>query len=271
MTTYGTGQLIKAAVEKNVQEIIIGIGGSATNDGGIGMAEALGFKFMDKQGRLIKPIGENLINIHCIDSNNKIDLKHIRIQVACDVKNYLCGANGAANVYGPQKGALPEDVQQLETGMLHYAGIVKRDLGIDLLQIEGGGAAGGLGAGCVCFLNARLISGIKMMMQISKAEHFIKNADIVITGEGRLDRQTLQGKVVAGVSTLARKFNKEVIAMCGSKEITSTEIEKLGLSAVIAIADNVTDIEVSMKNAFSLLYMASVRLGKQILSTYNNQ
>ncbi|GAC1424683.1 MAG: glycerate kinase [Flavisolibacter sp.] len=264
-TSYGTGQLIEDAVKKDAKTIIIGVGGSATCDGGMGMAAALGYQFLDKKEIPLQPIGKNLIQIDRISSIQKQDLGQIKFQVACDVKSYLTGPQGASYSYGPQKGATTIETEYLEKGMLHYARIVKRDLGVNLLSIQGGGAAGGLAAGCVCFLKAKLISGIETVMKISKAKKYFQKADLIITGEGKIDSQSLQGKVVAGVTALSRQCNKEVYAICGTRELTPRQVSSLGLKKVISLVDKSIPHEVSMANAFALLKEASLQLGKDIL------
>lgn len=261
-STFGTGELINVAIKSGVKQIIIGIGGSATNDGGIGMAAALGYKFLDKNAKELKPVGENLIHIHHIDFPRQIDHTNIEFQVACDVKNILYGNEGAAKVYAPQKGATAEIVNELEEGILNYTAVIKKDLGIDVSKIEGGGAAGGLGAGCVAFLQATLLCGIDLVMQFSNAEEHIKNAETVITGEGKVDEQTLQGKVVAGITSIAKKYNKPVIVFCGRNELSSKALKAFGITSVHTISDKTKTTEEAMKNAYSLLYNGSLKIGK---------
>lgn len=259
-STYGTGQLIKAAMESGAATIILGIGGSATTDGGIGMAAALGYCFLDTEKRALPPIGKNLIHIDTIDDTNAVDTKNIRFQVACDVKNPLYGKNGAAKIYGPQKGADEAMVDTLDKGLMNYATVVKKELGIDISIVEGGGAAGGLGAGCVAFLNADLISGAKLVMQYAGAEERIATADAVITGEGKIDGQTLEGKLVAGVARLGKKYNRNVIAVCGMNEAETTALEQLGIEKIFSIMDMANDSHLAMKEAVSFL----LRIGYQI-------
>ena len=176
-SSFGTGELIAHALNLGVSTITLGIGGSATNDCGIGMAAALGFRFRDEVGEEVKPIGSNLGRIKTIDFSNALKMDNVLVQVACDVTNPLTGEHGATNVYGPQKGATPQMLEELEVGTLSFAEVVKSDLGIDVLSIKGGGAAGGMGAGCVAFLDAELISGIELVLKLADVEKHTAEAD----------------------------------------------------------------------------------------------
>lgn len=285
-SNYGTGQLIKTAIDKSVEQIILGIGGSATNDGGIGMAAALGYSFIDENDNELSPIGGNLIHIkhiirltptprptrssgrvclHGEGNLTSVDIDKVHVQVACDVKNLLCGANGASRMYGPQKGADAQMVEQLEAGMMNYAEVVKKDLGVDVSKTEGGGAAGGLGAGCIAFLNAELINGIQLVMQYANVEEHIRNADLVITGEGKLDEQTLEGKLVAGIASLGKKYNKPVTVLCGSRSITDKQLQQLGVSA-FSIMDQTKNLQDAINNASSILTDIAFQLGSRLLT-----
>jgi glycerate 2-kinase len=263
-TTFGTGQLIKEAINKNVKEIIIGVGGSATNDGGIGMAAALGYKILDDNGNELSPVGKNLIRLKNIDSSNVKSHKHIRYIVACDVNNYLCGENGATKMFARQKGATDEMINELEEGMLNYIEVVKKDLGIDLSQIKGAGAAGGLAAGCVAFLNAEIISGADLILKYSNAEKYIQQADIIITGEGKLDKQTLEGKLVSQVCALAKKFDKKIFVVCGISEINDLDKEKLGTTNIFQLMGLVKNKNESVEKAPELLYKTSMYIASLI-------
>ncbi|MBS1932879.1 MAG: glycerate kinase [Bacteroidetes bacterium] len=260
-STYGTGQLIKTAVNSGAKEIIIGIGGSATNDGGIGMAAALGYKFLAKHGKELSPTGGNLIYIKNIDSSGFNEDMHIRYIVACDVKNMLCGENGATKMFAAQKGADAKMIEQLEEGMMHYAGIVKHDLGIDVSSIEGGGAAGGLGAGCVAFLGAEIISGIDLVLKYSNAEKYISDCDAVVTGEGKIDAQTLQGKLVDGVSSLGKKYGKKIIAVCGRSELSASALLEHGILECFELMKEGMSLEESIQQSQKLLFEASRKAG----------
>jgi glycerate kinase len=260
-STYGTGELVKKAIQRGAKELIVGVGGSATHDCGIGMAAALGWRFLDRNGVALKPIGENLLHIHTIDTTARLDLGHVTVKVACDVTNYLTGPQGAARVYGPQKGATPLMVEQLEEGMLHFAAVVKKQVGTDIKNIRGGGAAGGMGAGCVLFLNAAIISGAELIFQYSNAEAHIQKADMVITGEGRLDEQTLNGKLVAAVTKLCHKHQKPVIALCGIVDLPPERWQECGLSAAFSIVNKPMKLEEAMLNAAALLSESAFAVG----------
>jgi len=215
-TTYGTGELIRTAIEAGARRLIVGIGGSATTDGGAGAAQALGVRFLDRAGRVIlEPMsGGRLNDIARID---KAGMKNCpaTVLVACDVDNPLCGPRGAAAVYGPQKGATPEQVQRLDRGLAHLAELIERDLGKNVRDFPGAGAAGGLGAGLVAFLGAHLDRGIGLMMKAVRFAERIRGADLIITGEGRLDRQSMMGKVIAGVGRAGQAASVPVVALVG--------------------------------------------------------
>lgn len=218
-STYGTGELVSAALDEGARRIILGIGGSATNDGGTGCAQALGVRFLDVAGNTLPAglSGGSLGDIHAIDVTSRDRrLADCEIHVACDVDNPLCGPRGASVVYGPQKGATPDIVRQLDDGLAHLADIIQRYLGRDVRDMPGAGAAGGLGAGLVAFLDATLRPGIEIVIDAIGLDRRMAGADLVITGEGQLDAQSMMGKVVHGVGTVARRSNVPVIAICGS-------------------------------------------------------
>lgn len=231
-TTFGTGQLIKKAIEIGCKKIIIGIGGSATNDAGMGMAQALGVRFYDGSGKILGRGGKQLEFIKRIDiAGIEPLIKGVDISVACDVDNPLYGKNGAAFVYGPQKGADKSTVALLDRGLVNFASIVKKDLGKDISEIKGGGAAGGLGAGLVAFLDAKLLPGADLIINLTGLEKKIKSADLVITGEGAMDNQTYSGKSGYGVAKTAKKYGVPVIAINGSVDVDYSKLQKnkLGL------------------------------------------
>lgn len=215
-TTYGTGELVKACIDKGIKKIILGIGGSATNDGGAGFAQALGVRFLDKQGHELSPGGAALSQLHKIDISG-IDprLKNIDIEIACDVSNPLCGKKGASNVFGPQKGATPKMIKTLDDALYRYASILKDQLGKDIIDIPGAGAAGGLGAGLLAFTNARMKRGVDVIIEYTNLREIIKKADYVFTGEGGIDFQTQYGKTPYGVAEVAKAEDKKVIAIAG--------------------------------------------------------
>lgn len=215
-TTYGTGQLIKACLDHGVNKLLIGIGGSATNDGGSGAIQALGGKLMDKDGKELGFGGGELDKLHSIDITGfDPRLKDIAVEVACDVNNPLCGEQGASNVFGKQKGATAEMIEVLDNNLRHYAEVIHEQFGKDVLNESGAGAAGGLGAGLMAFFGGTLKKGIDMVIEYSKLEEKVKAADMVWTGEGSIDFQTQYGKTPVGVAKIAKKYNKPVVALAG--------------------------------------------------------
>jgi glycerate kinase len=235
-TTYGTGQLIRDALDKGCKKIIIGVGGSATNDGGIGMAAALGIKFLNKDNEQILLTGGGLSEFDHMDLAGKDSrLEECLIEVACDVDNPLYGKEGAAYVFAPQKGADEKMVELLDQNLKHYAGILSRDLGIQVQNIPGAGAAGGLGAGLLAFLNAKLLPGIQIILDTVGFDEMIKDADLIITGEGKIDGQSLRGKVPIGIAQRARKQKVPVMAIVGAIGNGIEEIYSNGIHAVFSI------------------------------------
>ena len=233
-TTYGTGELIKYAMEKGAKRFIIGIGGSATVDGGAGMAQALGAKLVDKRGKKIGFGGGSLSKLSKIDISSMDErIKACDFEVACDVDNPLCGTKGAAYVYGPQKGATKAQIPKLDGALSHFACIIRRDIGVKVENLAGAGAAGGLGAGLVAFLGAHLKSGIEMVINASDIERCIQDVDLVITGEGRIDGQTIFGKTPIGVAKLAKKYGKPVIGICGIVGEGYEKVYKNGIDVII--------------------------------------
>ncbi|PSW73817.1 glycerate kinase [Photobacterium sp. GB-50] len=235
-TSFGTGELILAALDKGVEHIIVGIGGSATNDGGIGMAQALGVRLQDENNNPICFGGGALARLHHIDISN-IDprLAQVKLEVACDVDNPLCGEKGASQVFGPQKGATPEMVVQLDSNLAHYAEIIKRDLGTDVKDMAGAGAAGGMGAALLGLFNAQLRPGIEIVMDAVNLADVLKDADLVITGEGRIDSQTIHGKTPIGVARTAKRFNKPVIGIAGCLSYDCDVVYEHGIDAVFSV------------------------------------
>jgi len=237
-TTYGTGQLIKAALDQGCRKMIIGIGGSATNDGGAGMVQALGVRLLDREGKEIGFGGGELKKINRINISNLDNrLSETEVLIASDVSNPLCGPKGAARIYGPQKGATPEIIEELDKSLAHFAEIIKRDLNKDIKDMPGAGAAGGLGAGLIAFLDAELKPGIEIMIEIVKLEQAIKDADLVITGEGKIDSQTIYGKAPIGVAKIAKKYNIPVIAMAAIVGDDADIVYKYGINTLIKIVE----------------------------------
>ena len=235
-TTYGVGELIAHAVEHGAKRIVLGLGGSATNDGGSGCAAALGIKFFNAEGEAFIPVGGTLDQVVSISAAELLPaLKTVPITAMCDIDNPLCGENGASAVFGPQKGADPEMVQILDHNLHHMAEVVKRDLGADILTLPGGGAAGGFGAGAVAFLNAALQMGIETVLDLTDFDIAVQDADLVITGEGKLDSQSLRGKVVIGVARRAKKAGVPVAALVGASETEIAGAYGEGVSGVFPI------------------------------------
>lgn len=247
-TTYGVGEIIKEAIEKGCRNFIVGIGGSATNDCGVGMLQALGFEFYDENDNLVGLGGKVLNQIKRIKTDNKLkELDECNFKIACDVNNPLYGENGAAYIYGPQKGATEEIVKELDKGLKNFSEVVKKDLGKDIAHIEGAGAAGGLGFGFLGFLNSKLESGIKIILDEIKLEEVVKDADLVITGEGRLDNQTAMGKAPIGVAKLAKKHGAKVIAIAGCTTPDAVKCNEEGIDAYFSIVNKAMTIDEAMK------------------------
>ena len=253
-TTYGTGELILAALERGCRKLIVGIGGSATNDGGAGMAQALGAKLLDTKGVPLAFGGAALADLEHIDVTT-IDprLADCDIILACDVTNPLCGPQGASAVYGPQKGATKEMVVKLDAALAHYAEVIERDLGIDVRDVPGAGAAGGLGAGLIAFLKARVLPGVDVVIQATGLIEHLKEATLVFTGEGRLDSQTACGKVPVGVARKAKAFGLPVIAIAGEIANGYQAVYQQGIDAVFSIAPGPISLNQSMVRAEKLI------------------
>ena len=257
-STYGTGLLLKSAMEAGFEEIILGIGGSATNDGGAGMAQALGFKLLDKNDNPIGPGGGSLNQLNRIERANAHPmLQKTKITVACDVQNPLLGIAGATRVYGPQKGASPEMIETLEQNMSVFANVILQETGTDFSAVSGAGAAGGLGFGLMAFCMAKIRPGFELIGELTNLEKLISEADLVFTGEGRIDSQTAFGKTISGVAQLGKKYDVPVVALAG---ILSGNLEQLyssGLTSAFAIANRPMSIEESKANATELLARTS--------------
>ncbi|ASR45213.1 glycerate kinase [Paenibacillus kribbensis] len=242
-TTYGTGELIRECLNQGIRKIIIGIGGSATNDGGTGMAEALGVRFLDAKGNTLPRGGGSLGELASIDiSSLDARLQQVQLIVACDVTNPLCGEHGASHVFGPQKGATPEMVQQLDANLAHYADVVKRQLGKDVRDLPGAGAAGGLGAGLLIFTQASLQKGIEIVIEYTGLKQKLAKADIVFTGEGGIDFQTKFGKTPYGVAQAAKQSGKKVIAVAGYVGEGIDTLYQEGIDAVFGIVPGASEL-----------------------------
>lgn len=257
-TSWGTGELIRHALDHGVSRIIIGLGGSATNDGGAGMVQALGATLLAADGQPIPPGGAGLealagIDISGLDSR----LSHCQIDVACDVTNPLTGAEGASAVFGPQKGATPEMVVLLDRALAHYATCIQRDLGRDVLTLEGGGAAGGMGAALYAFCGATLRPGIEIVTEALHLDALVADASLVITGEGRMDSQTIHGKVPVGVAKVAKRYGIPVIGIAGSLTPDVGVVHQHGIDAVFSVMYRICTLEEALSEAGENVRMAA--------------
>lgn len=264
-TTYGTGQLIASALDKGCRKIYIGIGGSATNDGGIGMLQALGVSFLDADNREVGFGGKYLDKIARIDiSNLDPRIQETSLVVMSDVTNPLCGENGAAVVYGPQKGATEEEIAILDKGLAQFAELICQMNLPDIRNLPGAGAAGGLGGGLVSFLGAEIRPGIKAILEIADFEKSVQWADLILSGEGRIDGQSANGKVVSGIAEIAGKYNVPVIAICGSVEKDAREIFEKGISGMEAAVCRPVTLEKAMDEAEQNVIDAAERVMQMV-------
>ena len=235
-TTYGVGELILDAIDRGCRDFLIGIGGSATNDGGIGMLLALGFDLLDRSGKRVSMFGKGLADIQSIKTDGaKKELSECRFRIACDVKNPLCGENGCSAVYGPQKGATPEIIRDMDAWLLQFSRLTERTLGVSYADCFGAGAAGGLGFALTSYLSAQMVSGIELVTEAIGLESIVTNADIVITGEGRLDGQSAMGKAPVGVARLAKRHGIPVIAFSGAVAPDAAKNNDEGIDAFFPI------------------------------------
>ncbi len=262
-STYGTGLLIKYLAEKGIKKIILGIGGSATNEGGMGCLSALGFEFYDVEGNLLTPNGENLLNIDRISSKNVPDyVKSLDIQIACDVTNPLTGQNGATYVYGRQKGATDDMLATLEQGLTHYSKVILDFTGEDKSNQEGTGAAGGLGFGLMALLNAKLVKGAEIVLSLANFDEKLKGGDLVITGEGRIDDQTQYGKLPQIVAEKATESGVKCIAICGSSSASKTALSNIGITKAYQLVDY-APLDVCMHDTYNLVQSVVREIIKQ--------
>jgi glycerate 2-kinase len=257
-TTRGTGELIKAALDAGISHLIIGIGGSATNDGGVGMLQALGVRLLDQAGREIGFGGGQLANLDRIDiSSMDTRLEACKIEAACDVNNPLTGPKGASAIFGPQKGATPEMVSQLDASLARYADLISRDLGVQVDTVPGAGAAGGMGAALLAFFGAQLRPGIEIIIEAVGLEAHVRNADLVITGEGRIDSQTILGKTPIGVARMAKRYGKPVIGIAGCLASDAGVVHEYGIDAVFSVLSRAGSVEEALAHAAVNLRAAS--------------
>ena len=264
-TTFGTGELILDALDRGCRDISTAIGGSATNDGGMGCMRALGVRFLDKDGRELSGFGRELSEVAHIDAGS-LDkrLSECSITVICDVKNPLCGQSGATRTFAKQKGADPEIIEQLENGMCNFRDIIKKEFGIDCDTVEGSGAAGGLGAALRVFLGGKMQSGIETVLQLIDFDEKLKGTDLVITGEGCTDNQSVCGKVMQGVGLHAKRHGIPCIGLSGSLGDGAEKISDFGISSLHCIVDRPMTLEYAMTNAETLYYKAAVRMFRTI-------
>ena len=268
-TSYGTGELIQSALEQGVHRVYMGIGGSATVDGGMGMAQALGVRFLDKKGTLLKDklVGRDLCRIARISTEFLLSgLQEIQFTIACDVDNPWVGSQGAARIFGPQKGADAEMIEQLEVGMLNLAQVIRRDLGQDISTLPGAGAAGGLGGMFSALLKAELKSGIGIVMEHVGFEHFAQQADLIVTGEGRIDSQTVRGKTIAGVAKVAARHHVPLLAIGGS--IVQEDLHLLHdahITATMPLVSTPLALEDSIRQGGRLMRQTGERVARLML------
>lgn len=261
-TTYGTGQLMQAALEHGVRKFIIGMGGSATVDGGSGCLKALGIKFLDKDGNPIPSGGGSLNRIHTIDTS-ELDPRwqEVEVIIASDVDNPAIGERGAAHVFGPQKGANAEQVEKLAANLKHFFEQIKQYQGVDIAYLQGTGAAGALSGGLMAFLPAKIVSGIDLIIDHFELEELFKNADYLITGEGQIDEQTIHGKGPIGIAQRAKKHGVSTIAIVGGLNIDDEKLHESGIDAALSIVSRPMVLETAIKNARSLVENTALRLG----------
>lgn len=265
-TSYGTGELILQALESGVKNIIIGIGGSATNDGGAGMVQALGAKLCDANGADIGFGGGSLMSLNKIDiSRLDARLQACSIRVACDVTNPLTGESGASFIFGPQKGATEAMIRELDHNLDHFAEVIKKSLRVDVKEVPGSGAAGGMGAALMAFLGADLRSGIEIVTQALNLEEHIHDCTLVVTGEGRLDSQSIHGKVPVGVASVAKKYHKPVIGIAGSLTRDVGIVHQYGIDSVFSVLNRIGSLEEAFRDAADNIYLTSRNVAATIL------
>ena len=264
-TSFGTGELILDAVKNGAKKIILGIGGSATNDCGIGVAKAVGIKFLDSKNNEVGNNVSNFSNIKKINLDKfNSQLNDIKFEVACDVTNKLCGKEGASYIYGPQKGASAEDVKILDKNLLHIGNLIEKDLGVNVLDIKGGGAAGGLGAGMVAFFGAKLRPGVDIIFDTLSVEEKIKDADLIITGEGQFDISSTYNKAPAAIAKLGKKYNIPTIGISGSFGEGFDRLDEFGILSKSTLINKISSLDDNIKDAGNLLKIASLEQLKAV-------
>jgi len=264
-SSYGTGEIILDALKKGAKKIIIGLGGSATNDCGIGAANAIGYKFLNSKGVELQPIGKNLINISKIDDTKVTSLLNdVEIIALYDVENKLFGKNGAAHVFAKQKGANNEEIEILDKGLRNVAQIINLQYKKDISIVEGGGAAGGFGAGSFAFLNSNLVQGSKLVFHTLNIDDYIKESDLIITGEGKFDLQSLDGKVVGELIKKADFYKKDIIVVCGISELKKEDVKSKYLHSIMPIFPSYVDIEFAKQKSQKILFEISKYIYSQM-------
>jgi glycerate kinase len=268
-TTYGTGELIQYALDKNVNKIILCIGGSATVDGGTGILQALGIKFLGSNNEVLKNLPESLLNLTSVDTRN-FDKRILNCEliILSDVENKLLGENGAARIFGPQKGGSEDDVNKLEAALTRFSNIILKQAGIDISTIKHGGAAGGVAAALSAYAHAKIVNGIDYFLSITSFDEALQKADLVITGEGKIDEQTLQGKGPYGVAVKAKERNIPVIAIAGSVPLkTNKQLQKY-FDVLMTVNDGITDIKTAIENTETNLIRTGKMIGDLLAITY---
>jgi len=265
-STYGTGELIRHAVNNGARKIVLFVGGSATNDAGLGILEALGFRFFDSNGQKRAPLPFNMLNINAFDDNYSIlKGKNIEIIVATDVDNPFYGKNGAAYVYAPQKGAKPEQVKLLDAGLQHIAEIIQNNYNIDIQKVKGAGAAGGVGGGLYSFAGAKIVSGSDLIFDLLNIEMKIREADLILSGEGKIDAQTLNNKLLHNISRLVQKHHKKLWAVCGFAEDEQKMKEALKLDKIFCLASDKEDIPNAILHANDRLKSVAKQINSSLI------
>jgi glycerate kinase len=261
-TSLGTGELIRDAVERGFGQINLFIGGSATNDAAMGIASALGYRFTDANGQVLSPIGENLGQVARIEASElSLRIRKVKIRIVCDVNNPFHGKNGAAHVYAAQKGADEVAIKHLDAGLRHLDGIFEKSGYGSIQSLPGSGAAGGVGGGMAALLGAKLISGIGLFIDLFDLEEKVKQADVVITGEGRLDSQSFQGKVVGGMLKLCKKHEKPLIIVCGQQQLEGIDYDRDTISQVVSLVDYAPSVEEAMSGTAVYLREIGAKMG----------
>ena len=266
-TTFGTGEMIRDAIDRGFRDISIAIGGSATNDGGIGCMRALGVRFLDESGQELRGCGADLIKIRTIDCSGldtRIKERKVRFTVMCDVKNPLCGADGAAYTFGKQKGGTPEILDELEAGMQNYRDLLLQEFGVNMDEVPGAGAAGGLGAALTAFLNAELKSGIETVLDLIGFEEKLQGVSLVVTGEGRADWQSVFGKVMQGVGSRCQRMGVPAVAIVGSMGTGAEQIFDHGIESIMTTVNGIMPLEEAMERAEELYLGAARRMFRML-------